>query len=65
MVLDSIPFQVNVDELIKQLRLDPTDDFCVEVRDLAAKAALVARPKALIREAFVTKRGKTQSKSKV
>jgi len=57
MLLDHIPFTPDPDAIVCQLGLDPASDLVEEVATLVQRAAPVARPRALFREAFVTARG--------
>lgn len=55
-VLDSIPFEPELGALLKTLRLEPDSKHAHRVRQLAAEAQALARPRAVYREAYVEAR---------
>ncbi len=55
-VLDAIPFAPNMGALLRTLRLKPEGRHADRLRELAAQAKAVARPKAMYREAYVEAR---------
>ena len=56
-VLDSIPFELDIPPLLEALHVGGDDDDAARVRELADKAQAIARPKVLYREAYVNQRG--------
>ncbi len=56
-ILDQIPYEPNIEQLLRILRLKPESRHADRVRELAAQAQAVARPKAVCREAYVEARG--------
>jgi len=56
-VLDQIPYEPDIERLLKVLRLPPESRHAARLRELAAEAQALARPKALCREAYVEARG--------
>jgi len=56
-VLDNIPFDPSIDELLHSLHIGPDDEDAGRIRRLARQAAQVARPKVLYRQAYVDARG--------
>lgn len=56
-VLDAIPFEPDIDRLLKALRLEQGGKHAGRVRQLVAQAEAVARPKAAWREAYIDDRG--------
>lgn len=56
MLLTDIPYEPNIEELTDWLRIK-RDAHLAELRELAAAAQAVARPKALVRLAFIEDRG--------
>ena len=55
-VLDNIPFQIDLDLLMKKLRVREGQSYVDEVKRLASEAQAIARPKALYRLAFIESR---------
>ncbi len=55
-ILDMIPFAMNLDQLENRLHIEPSSDNAIEFEVLVQEAQRVARPKALYRLAFVTSR---------
>ena len=56
-VLDQIPFALDVDALLKSLRIPAEGDRAREVRRLARAAQKIARPKAVYDVCFIEKKG--------
>ena len=56
-ILDNIPFELDIPSLLETLHVDADDDDAARVGELAAKAQAIGRPKALYREAYVESRG--------
>lgn len=56
-VLDDIPFEVDLDQLLKQVHLTPGSDDASQVSRLARQAQRVARPRALYGVAYVEEKG--------
>jgi len=56
-ILDRIPFRVNITALARRLRLRPESGMAEELHRLAAEAQAIARPKGLYRLAFIEDRG--------
>jgi len=56
-ILDSFPFELDVSLLLNVVHVEPDDADGQAVRELAAKALAVGRPRALYREAFIEDRG--------
>jgi len=56
-ILDEIPFQVDLDRLLKRLHVERESPYVKEVKGLAGDARAVGRPKALYEVAFVESRG--------
>lgn len=56
MVIDTIPFHLSADELLEQLHLDPADDYADDIALLVQKAVQIARPKVLLKEAYIEAR---------
>ena len=56
-VLDEIPFALDIANLQRRLHLASNDDTAQEFRELADEAQHLARPKALFRECYVEHRG--------
>ncbi len=54
---DDIPWQLEADEVLKKVHLDPAASDADQVRRLVQAAHAIGRPKALYREAFVEARG--------
>ena len=52
-ILDDIPFALDVDALMRRLHIAPDGATADEFRDLARRAQGIARPKAMYREAYV------------
>ncbi|MBI3946764.1 MAG: vitamin B12 dependent methionine synthase [Armatimonadetes bacterium] len=57
MILNTIPFELDVTQLFQRLRLDPASQHAEGILAVAREAAAVARPKAVFREAFIDARG--------
>lgn len=57
MVLDQIPFELDIHRLFTLLHLDPIGDYADEVQTLADRAMQVAKPKAMYEVAFIEERG--------
>lgn len=55
-ILD-VPFQIDLDRLLKRLRVESGSQYAAEVRGLAGDAQAVGRPEALYRVAFIESRG--------
>lgn len=55
--LSDIPCSISAEAICTRLHLEADGDDAAEIRALVARAQTVARPKALLREAFVTTRG--------
>jgi hypothetical protein len=55
-ILNNIAFDIDSDKLLQRLGLDAESDLAPEVQRLAEQAALIAKPKALFKEAFIEKR---------
>ena len=55
--LDRIPFQIDLDQLLKRLHTKEHRQYVEEVKRLASDAQAVGRPKALYKVAFVESRG--------
>ncbi|TFH15965.1 MAG: vitamin B12 dependent methionine synthase [Lentisphaerales bacterium] len=55
-VLDKIPFEIDTSSLFERTRIEPTGEYSDEIRELAAQAAVVARPKAVYAAEFVSAR---------
>ena len=56
-VLDEIPFEPDVERLLRALHLSPASEDAARVEELVQEARQVARPKAMYREAYVEARG--------
>jgi hypothetical protein len=56
-ILDSIPFHVNFDELIRRTHVQPGSEDEPDLRRLAEEAERIARPKALYLPAYIDLRG--------
>lgn len=55
-MLDEIPFQIDLGLLMKKLRVRPEQSYAEDVKRLAAEAQSIARPKALYKVAFIESR---------
>ena len=56
-VLERIPFAPDVPEVLRQARVKPGSELADELRELAAAASQIARPKGLYLVAYVSDRG--------
>jgi hypothetical protein len=56
MIFDSIPWHLDLDEVLQKVRVDPADPDAHQVRRLLDAARAIGRPKALYREAFIEAR---------
>jgi len=56
-VLNDIPLQFDMESLFKQLHMDSSKGFADRVRQLAADAETVGKPKALYKPAFIESKG--------
>ncbi len=56
-VLDHIPFQLNLEDLKKKLRVKEGSSFAKDLEHLAAEAQTIGRPKALYRVSFIESKG--------
>ena len=56
MIFDSIPWRLDLNEVLKTVRMDPADPDASQVRRLIDAAWAIGRPKALYREAFIEAR---------
>src|SRR5664279_870025 len=52
-LLENIPFEVNLDQLMKQVRVRPGSEDAKDLASLAAEAQKIARPKAVYGVAFI------------
>jgi hypothetical protein len=52
-ILDAIPFETNLQTLIKTLRLKPDSAYARQVEQMANDAQAIARPKVFFKLAFV------------
>jgi len=55
--LDAVPFQINVNQLLKRLHIDEKNDYARDVRRLAGEAQAIARPKGFYKVASIESRG--------
>jgi len=55
-ILNSIPFSCDETEVFARLRMKASEEWADDVRLTVAKAAAVARPKAVFRESFIERR---------
>jgi hypothetical protein len=56
-ILDKIPFELDLEHLLRTLHAQTDGEDAAKIRELAARAQAVGRPKALYGEAFVESRG--------
>lgn len=56
-VLDPAPFRMDIEALLKAVRMPPDSEELPRLRELAAQAERVARPKAVYRPAFIDAKG--------
>ena len=56
-ILDNIAFEFDIPALLKRIRVDESDPLAEEIRDLAARAHEAARPKAVMKAAYIDSRG--------
>jgi len=56
-VLDNIPFHIDLDSLMIRLRLSEGSSYARELRRLATDAQAVAKPKAVYKTAFIESKG--------
>ncbi|KJS23571.1 MAG: hypothetical protein VR72_00170 [Clostridiaceae bacterium BRH_c20a] len=56
-VLDSISFEVNLEQFLKLIRVTDKPGYAERATILVAEAQSIARPKAMYREAFIDERG--------
>lgn len=56
-ILDEIPFQIDMDKLKKELRIRPGHTMETDLQRLAEEAQAVGKPKALYKVAYVDSRG--------
>ncbi len=56
-VLDAIPFEPDVERLLRTLHLDAQGEHTVRVQELLGEARALARPKAIFRQAYIEARG--------
>jgi hypothetical protein len=56
MIFETIPWHLDLAEVLKRVRLDPADPDADEVRRLLGAAHAIGRPKAVYREAFIDAR---------
>lgn len=59
-ILDDIPFQIDLDKLKKELRIRPGNRMELDIERLADEAQSVGRPKALFRVAYIDSKGDDQ-----
>ena len=55
--LTDIPFELDVDALLKRMRLEPGTEYCRQFEELVSKAQKTGKPKAVYDECFVQARG--------
>jgi hypothetical protein len=56
-ILDDIPFQLDLDPLMKRLRVRPGSSHVRDLQQITSEAETVARPKALYKIAYIESRG--------
>jgi hypothetical protein len=56
-ILDDIPFQLDLDPLIKRLRIREGSSHVKELERIASEAETIARPKALFKIAYIESKG--------
>lgn len=56
-VLDHIPFRIELEALAEKLRVPEGSDFAAQLKSLAGQATALARPKAVYRVSYVESRG--------
>ena len=56
-ILDDIPFQLDLDSLMKRLRIRAGSSHVEDLRQIASEAEAIARPKALFRIAYIESKG--------
>lgn len=56
-ILDNVPFDISLDQLLAKLHMDADDEGVDEVGELLKEARSIARPKGMYREAFIDSKG--------
>ena len=56
-IIDTIPFTLDEAQLFKTIRMAPDSDDASAVREMAADALKIGRPKAVFREVFIEEKG--------
>ena len=56
-VLENIPFQIDIDFLMKRLRINEKSNYANELKHIAYDAQTIAKPKALYKVAFIESKG--------
>jgi hypothetical protein len=56
-IIDEIPFTLDEAKLFKSIRMEPDSEDAPAVREMAAEALRIGRPKAVYREVFIEEKG--------